>query len=216
MTGTIAEVAFPAERFALGHTLDALDSIRFDIEQVVAYNHNHLMPFVWVGTDNRQGIETALTADESVRDFQLVGEFDTECLYRLEWVKDIDVLIQILVEENGTVLAATGKEDTWKFRLLFSDHDAVTRTYEYCRRRGIDLELQNIHEFSKGRTGRYGLTQSQQQTLMLAYETGYYSIPRSASATDLADSLGVTHQSISEKLRRGHANLLKNTLALNQ
>jgi hypothetical protein len=26
----------------------------------------------------------------------------------------------------------------------------------------------------------------------------------------------VTHQSISEKLRRGHANLLQNTLALNQ
>lgn len=216
MTGTIAEVAFPAERFALGQTLDRLDTVRFEIEQVVAYNRNHLMPFVWVGTDNRQEIELAFDADRSVRDFQLIGAFDTECLYRLEWVKDIDALIQILVEENGTVLTATGKDDTWKFRLLFSDHEAVTRTNEYCSRRGIDLELQNIHEFSKAGTGRYGLTQSQQRTLMLAYKTGYYSIPRSASATDLAERLGVTHQSISEKLRRGHANLVKNTLALNQ
>ncbi|MFH5799240.1 helix-turn-helix domain-containing protein [Haladaptatus sp. CMAA 1911] len=215
MTGTIAEVAFPADRFALGHTLAELDSVRFDVEQVAAYNRNHLMPFVWVGTDSQQAIETAFSADETVRDFQLVAAFDTECLYRLEWVKDIDALIQILVEENGTVLAATGKEDQWKFRLLFSDHDSVTRTHEYCNRRGIDLELQNIHEFSKGRTGRYGLTQSQQQTLMLAYKNGYYSIPRSTSATDLAETLGVTHQSISEKLRRGQANLLKNTLALN-
>ncbi len=216
MTGTIAEVAFPADEFALGKTLDALDTVRFDIEQVVACNRNQFMPFVWAGTDDRQEVETAFEADESVRDFQLVGEFDTESLYRLEWVKDIELLTQILVEENGTVLTASGKGDTWYLKLLFSDHDAVTRTYEYCRRRGVELDLQNIHEFSKGRSGRYGLTESQQRTLMLAYDTGYYSVPRNASSTDLADTLGVTHQSISEKLRRGHANLVKNTLALNE
>ncbi len=188
MTGTIAEVAFPADEFALGKTLETLDSVRFDIEQVVAYNRNQFMPFVWAGTADRREVETAFEADESVRDFQFVGGFDTESLYRLEWVRDIELLTQILVEENGTVLAATGKDDRWNLRLLFSNHNAVTRTYEYCRRRGIDLDLQNIREFSEGRTGRYGLTESQQQTLLLAHDTGYYSVPRNASATDLADT----------------------------
>lgn len=216
MTGTIAEVAIPADEFALGRTLSMFDAVRFDIEQVVAHNQNHFMPFVWVGSGNRQDIEAAFAADESVRDFQLVGAFDTECLYRLEWVEDIGMLTQVLVEENGTVLNATGMDGTWNLQLLFSDHEAVTRTYEYCSRRGIELDLQNIHEFSRGRTGRYGLTESQRQTLMLAFKTGYYSVPRHSSATDLASDLGVTHQSISEKLRRGHANLVKNTLALNQ
>ncbi|WP_227378576.1 helix-turn-helix domain-containing protein [Haladaptatus halobius] len=35
-----------------------------------------------------------------------------------------------------------------------------------------------------------------------------YSIPRDATANDLAEELGVTHQALSERLRRVHGNLI--------
>ncbi|GAA0229779.1 helix-turn-helix domain-containing protein [Haladaptatus pallidirubidus] len=212
MTGTIAEVTFPADKFALEQTLRSLDATRFDIEQVVAYNQNRLMPFVWAGTSDRETVESAYLTDESVSAFQFVAEFDTECLYQLEWVAKIDSLVRILVEERGAILTATGKEDTWNLRILFGDHDALARTYEHCETQGIDLEVNTIQEFVHGRTGQFGLTQSQRRTLQLAHDRGYYSVPREASAKTLAGELGVTHQSLSERLRRGHENLVKNTL----
>ncbi|WP_049970146.1 helix-turn-helix domain-containing protein [Haladaptatus cibarius] len=213
MTGTIAEVTFPADTFALQRTLQKLDTTRFDIEQVVAHSRNRLLPFVWAGTSDHEAVESALLTDDSVRNFQLIAEFDTECLYQLEWVTKIDALVQILVEEQGAILTATGKKDTWNLRILFGDHDALARTYEHCETRGIDLEINTIQEFTQKRPGQFGLTQSQRQTLQLAHDRGYYSVPREVSAKTLAGELGVTHQSLSERLRRGHENLVKNTLA---
>ncbi|WP_266077905.1 helix-turn-helix domain-containing protein [Haladaptatus caseinilyticus] len=214
MTGTIAEVTFPADTFALNRTLQALETARFDVEQIVAHSRNRLLPFVWVETTDPEAVESAFDLDESVNDFQLIAEFDAECLYQLEWVAGVEALAHILLEERGAILAATGSEDTWNLQILFGDHDALSRTYDYCESRGIDLEIDNIHEFSGGESGQFGLTKNQQRTLRLAYDRGYYSVPRESSAMALADELGVTHQSVSERLRRGHENLVKNTLVL--
>ena len=208
MTGTVIKVNVPSEQFALKYTLDSLDTVGFEVEQMVATNQDSLMPFIWIETDNRTAIEDALIEDESVADFQLIADFESECLYQLEWVDHIDHLIRILVDENGTVLAATGQDDTWHLRLLFADHDAVRRTTEYCEEQGIDFGIENIYEFSRDNRDRFGLTDMQQRTLQLAANRGYYSVPRDATAEDLAEELGVTHQAFSERLRRGHGNLV--------
>ncbi len=213
MTGTIVDAELPAKDFALEYTVETLDAVAFEVKQMVVYNSDNLLPFIWVGTDNREEIERAFAEDETVADFQLVGEFDTDCLYRLEWVSQIDVLVRVLVEENGTVLAATGKDGTWNLRFLFTDHDSITRTYEYCKDEGIDLEIRNITEFTGKDQDRHGLSEEQRTTLQLAHERGYYSIPRDATAEELAEEIGVTHQAVSERLRRGHGALLESTLA---
>lgn len=212
MTGTIVDVNFPAEQFALEHTLDVLQTVTFEVEQMVATNNDSLMPFLWIGTTDRTTLEEAFTADESVADFQLIAAFDTDCLYQLEWVEHIDHLIQILVNEKATVLTATGQENTWHLRLLFADHDAVTRTHNYCQEKGIDFEIENIYNFDNQRSDRFGLTGTQQTALRLAAARGYYSIPREASMEDLAEEIGVSHQALSEQLRRGHGNLITNVL----
>lgn len=214
MTGTITEVTFPADKFALNRTVQTLDTIQFDIEQFVAYDRNLLTLFVWVASSDREAVESAFDTDESVGEFQLIDDFDTRLLYQLDWVANIDALVHILVEERGAILAATGNEKRWNLQVLFGDHDALARTYDYCETRGIDLEIENIHEFSGRKSGQFGLTQNQHRTLRLAYDRGYYSVPRETSAMSLADELGVTHQSISERLRRGHENLVKNTLII--
>ncbi len=214
MTGTIAEVTFPADEFALKQTFQMLDTVRFDIEQVVAYNTDWLMPFVWAGTSNHEALESAFAEDDTVRDFRQIAAFNTECLYQLQWDAETKELIDILVEEQGTILTAAGKENRWRLQLLFGNHDAVVRTNEHCQKRGIDLEIENVRTFPDSRSGRFGLTQNQQHTLRLAYDRGYYSVPRRTSATNLAEEIGVTHQSLSERLRRGHANLVKNTLVV--
>ncbi|GAA0229151.1 helix-turn-helix domain-containing protein [Haladaptatus pallidirubidus] len=212
MVGTIVDVELPAENFALEQTLDRLETVVFEVKQMVAYNYDSLLPFIWVGTDNRDAIERAFAEDETVAGFQLVGEFDTDCLYRLEWVEEIDVLVRVLVEENGTILSATGSDGSWQLRFLFADHDSVTRTHQYCEENGIPLEIQNITEFAGEDKDRYGLSKEQRTTLRLAYDRGYYSIPRETKAEALAEEVGVTHQAISERLRRGHGTLLQNTL----
>ncbi|WP_458189650.1 helix-turn-helix domain-containing protein [Haladaptatus sp. NG-WS-4] len=211
MVGTTVRAALPADDFVLGHTLHHLETVTLDIENVIAGVQACLMPLVWVGTTDRELIETAFAADDNVSDFELVGAFDGECLYQLEWNEQIETRIQTLVE-NCMILRATGSDGKWNLRLLFTDHDDVSTTFDNCDQQEMGFEIQQIRELNEGRHDRFDLTQSQRETLKQAYEDGYYSIPREATADDLAGDLGITHQAVSERLRRGHESLVKTML----
>jgi predicted HTH transcriptional regulator len=78
---------------------------------------------------------------------------------------------------------------------------------------GIDFDVKNIHELSGQQCKRFGLTDSQQTALRLAAARGYYSVPRDVTAEDLAAELGITHQALSERLRRGHGSLVDHLLS---
>ena len=45
-------------------------------------------------------------------------------------------------------------------------------------------------------------------------EVGYFDVPREAKLGDIADRLDVSHQALSERLRRGHANLVQETIGV--
>lgn len=47
-----------------------------------------------------------------------------------------------------------------------------------------------------------GLTDRQDEALRIAYEWGHFDIPRRASLEDVAEELGITPSSVSERLRR--------------
>jgi hypothetical protein len=62
--------------------------------------------------------------------------------------------------------------------------------------------------------GRYGLTDSQHRVLELASRRGYFEIPRDVTLKELADEVGVSHQALSEQLRRGIGALVEDTICI--
>ncbi|WP_433629977.1 helix-turn-helix domain-containing protein [Halomicrococcus sp. NG-SE-24] len=218
MTATVVEVEIPATQFALSQSFSELEGLRCEIERIVADDDTRVMPFVWMSSDEntREEIESVLGKDSSVETIDLLADLDEEWLYQMEWIDQIETLVQILVTEQGTILAATGDDRWWNLRILFPDREALSRTHEYCEENGLTLEILNIYHLDKGRQGRFGLTDDQQDVLTLAHEHGYYQIPRESTANDLADELDISHQAVSERLRRGHESLVKNALILGQ
>ncbi|WP_227379691.1 helix-turn-helix domain-containing protein [Haladaptatus halobius] len=213
MTGTIVDVTVPTKQFALQHTLSEFETVTFEVKQMVATTQDSLMPFMRIETTDCARLESAFATDDSVADFERIADFDTDCLYQLEWVERIDKRIRVLIDQKATILTATGKGDTWHLRLLFADHNAISRTNTSCKEHGIDFDVKNIHELSGQQCKRFGLTDSQQTALRLAAARGYYSIPRDVTAEDLAAELGITHQALSERLRRGHGSLVNHVLS---
>ena len=51
---------------------------------------------------------------------------------------------------------------------------------------------------------------------MKAFEAGYYNIPRSISAEELATDLGISHQALSARFRRAHSQLVESELVINE
>ena len=209
---TIAELRVPTDEFALRDTFAEVPDAVFELVQVVVHDTHHAIPYLWAMTDDFDGMEAALRDDSSVKDASLVERLDGEYLYRMRWVYRIRILVHIIVEEGATILNARGRDDRWFFRVLFPDRDALSETHDFCEDSHLGVEVTRVYELDRTRSGRFGLTEEQYLTVMLALDRGYYDIPRKTDIQGLADELGLSHQAVSERLRRGHRNFVKNGL----
>jgi hypothetical protein len=59
-----------------------------------------------------------------------------------------------------------------------------------------------------GRLGGGGLTERQREALAVAWEVGYYEVPREGGVTDVAEALGVADSTAATHLRKAEARLV--------
>jgi predicted DNA binding protein len=88
----------------------------------------------------------------------------------------------------------------------------LSQTSTYCEQYDLSFETESIRTFDPDQTTQYGLTPPQYEALTLACERGYFAVPREIDLEGLAEEIGVSHQALSERLRRGHQTLIKTVL----
>lgn len=208
--GVIADVGIEPADFPLEGAIDG-GGVRCTIEQFVTTEPDRLTVFLWVEGD-LDGLEESLASDEGVERILRVIDNGERCLYRMDWIDRIDPLVRLLREERGAVLSASATAGGWRLRLLVPTREGLSRLYDYCRELGIGVEIHSLYNVDADRRGQFGLTTGQEELLYVALERGYYDIPRNVDMEELADEFGVSHQAISERLRRAHGTLVENAL----
>lgn len=211
-----AEFTIPADIVALYHTLQAVPDAVIEVERVVAAD-DILTPYFWVdhGSKRLSDFERAAHADPSVRHLRRLDEFENAALYRAEWTTDTGILVYVATHLEVAILGATGQRNRWEFRVRFDDRKELDAFQGYCRGNDIKFELRRLYELSHPRAGgRYGLTPKQRDALETAWEMGYFETSREATMEAVAETLGITQQSLSERLRRGQKALVANTLRI--
>lgn len=217
MTGTIVEMSVGLTDFALMHTLSTGEDLSCEIERVVAYNQDAVMPFVWIEGPSSalEEIESILATDETVEEATCIADLDGNCLYQMRWSSNTNLLLDLLLEAKGSVLSARATDEGWSLRLLFPNREASSQAHDRCRENNVQCEIRTVYNITEGKQGRFGLTDEQRDTLIKAFQSGYYEIPRERDLEELADEVGVTHQALSERLHRAHGNLVENTVMKN-
>ncbi|MFC7143015.1 helix-turn-helix domain-containing protein [Halosimplex aquaticum] len=210
---TIVEATVPAEQFALAETLETVPGAEVRMVRLVAHGAEHVMPFLWAGCEDTERLHNALVNDPTTEEVDALADFDGESLFRVEWATRVRVLVSIIAEEDATILDASGRDDTWHLQIFFPEHERVSETDEFCSEYGIDLSLERINRLSEAAEyGHLGLTERQYETLCSAYEAGYYDVPRTVNQEELAEYFDVSHQALSERLRRAHETVITNAL----
>lgn len=212
--GTIVEATVPTEQFALRETFEAVPDARFDAVRVVAHEVGQVMPFLWSSAPDPDALEEALKADSTTKNVRQLASEQGQRLYQMQWRANIRVIVHILVDEHGVLLGASGRKDRWNLRVLFPDHDSLSAAYDVCREHGINLAIRRVNGMADSITREgIGLSEEQHEALTAALNAGYYGVPRGVTLEELAEQLEVSHQALSERLRRGYRNLIANTLA---
>jgi len=211
---TIVIGSVPAEEFALCHTLETLPEVRFECERIIKSGDDAVMPLLWARNADREKLDDAFGADPTVDNVRLLTEFDDECLYRMNWIDHVQLLLGMLTNSEATILDAYGQGDAWRLRALFPTREKFSTTHDFCSEHGLTYDVESIRELDGEPAGRFGLTEEQYRALVLATQEGYYEVPQQRTLDDLADELDISHQALSERLRRGTEALVEDTLVV--
>ena len=211
---TVILGSLPAENFALSQTLESVDDVDIECERLVETGRESVAPLLWVRGSDQEAIEAALKADPTTEAVELLSSFDGEWLYRMEWIDRVDLVLQMLTNSEATVLEAWTDRGRWYLRVLYPNRDKLSKTVEFCEERGIGFDVERIREMEGDPSGRYGLTSEQFAALTTACEAGYFAVPREADLDELAEQLNISHQALSERLRRGQEALITETLLI--
>jgi hypothetical protein len=211
---TIVRGSIPASEFALSSAIQSVPDLEFEIERVVDTGEGTIMPLLWVRGAPTEQVGPAIEADPSVETAELLAAFDEEWLYRMEWIAHIELLVNMVTNHDATILDAYGTGDRWNLRVMYPDRDELSAVHDFCNSHGLSFDVKTVREMEGDPAGRYGLTTEQFNALTAAAERGLFEVPRGVTIGDLAEEFGVTHQAMSERIRRATGALVEDALLI--
>jgi len=204
----------PADEFALSHTLQSVPDLEFDVERIICTNDRSAMPLLWVRGDDAKRCEEAFEADPTVEEWDLLAPFEGERLYRMQWIDRVRLVVRMITNAGATVLDARGEDGRWAVRVMYPDRDSLSTMHEFCSDHGLAFEADSIRDMEGEPAGRYGLTNDQFKAITAAAERGLFDVPRAVTLEELADEMGISHQALSERIRRATGALVEDTLVV--
>lgn len=158
-------------------------------------------------------LNTEKLADfECVDRWELVAEKDDTYLYLLELTAsglpesttdDHDALVgncETTVTDRGVLVSLVGSQEA--IRDMLRNYEAAGATPDLCK----------LSEYEGGQSVLDALTERQREVIEMAYEMGFYEIPRRVSTEDIAEKLDIDAATVSEHLQRAERNLLTQQL----
>ncbi|WIV66820.1 helix-turn-helix domain-containing protein [Natrialbaceae archaeon AArc-T1-2] len=205
---TVVDIRLPARDTVMGSVFESVPEIGCEMEQVIAADGHRL----WFTGADQSAIDSALETAPSVTSSTTILAGDDRWLYDVEFASDAVDVFSLLTEMHGTVLSASATDGTWTLQARFSDRKDVSRTYDTLLERGVSANLVRLTDLAEDVPSKHGLTTKQYETLVAAHDHGYFTIPRETSMEELADELDVSHQALSERLRRAYRCLVATEL----
>lgn len=200
---TVAELRIPADDTVLANTLEYVPGLSCDVEQVIVADQFGL----WFGGADYSTVETALSADQTVERFRYMATEEERHLFSVEFTDAGVNPFSAVVEAGGAVLAASIDDAIWTLRLRVHERESVSEIYEHIEAHGPHVDIVRLCALSHSTAESFGLTEEQYSAIVEAIEHGYFEIPRQISLEELAAELGISHQALSERLRRAYQTL---------
>lgn len=215
--GIFGEFRVPPRALTLSETFEAEPRTVVDIDQDVASNKENLCSYFAVSGVASTPFETAARADDSVDTLRMVHDSKGGGIYRAQWEDQIERLVHEYTRDGASILNARGDVSGWLLRMRFDAHSQISTFTTALRDHDFSFELLRLHEMTNTKAGsRFGLTSKQQEALVAAWEMGFFDLPRDASMADVAEELGISAQSFSDRLRRAQHTLIGDALRIGQ
>jgi predicted DNA binding protein len=200
--GVTVRFTVPGERLVLGQLLGADTAARAEFEPLVPTDDGHT-PLIWVHSQAQATVRDRFAAHEAVDSSQQCKQDGDAVLYRVAYTPLDDGILACLDSADGLVLRATGNAARWQFVVHCEAEADVSALHAACQQGNVRLQLQSISQDHIAVDLGDRLSEQQHEVLQLAFEEGYFAVPRETTLLELADQVGISDQAVSARLRRG-------------
>jgi predicted DNA binding protein len=157
--------------------------------------------------------EEGLRKDRTVGDFErVIDTRDEEAIYSFEYTDEAKVLSPVISAAGGVILGMENDGSVWILTVWMPERSALVDLWEYARRNDIDVDLRRVNEYDSLGTTDAGLTDSQREALLVAFDAGYFKEPRDVTLGEVATELDISQPAASGLLRRGMERLIASSL----
>lgn len=198
-----ARISVAVDDFALSHALREVPDIEVKADRLAAHSRHWVMPCLWTAGGDFDAFDAALDSDPTVEEIVTEAEYDNEKFYQVHWAEEIKQHLDVALDAQASLLHAETTDGDWRLTIRFATRDQFEAFREYLMDEGITFSLDDLTRTKAPQQFMGGLTAAQREALVAAVAEGYFAIPRKATMDDVADSLEISTQSASERLRRG-------------
>src|SRR6056297_1937996 len=157
--------------------------------------------------------EAGLRTDHTIGEFERVIETrDTEAIYSFGYTDEAKILSPVISTANGVIREMENEGGAWILTIWMPERENLIQLWEYAQQNDIDIDLLRVNEYDSLGSTDAGLTDSQREALLVAFETGYFEEPRNATLSEVAEDLDISQPAASGLLRRGIKRLIVSSL----
>lgn len=169
--------------------------------------------FVAYGQDLEK-FESALDEDPTVDEFVRLSRLEDRAFYIVVYTDADESKGTYIVATENDIVYLESRVNNGEFhnRAYAPDRAAFKAIFDHCRTNGIPFRVEKLYTEETGLEQEHGLTETQREALVAAYENGYFESPRQITLESLADELDVSRQAVSNRLRKGHQRLIESML----
>ena len=200
--------------------VEIADTAGVDMELEVGQPNRNETPVLTVHAKvENSEVKDALKESDVVESYSVVDRQDSLRRYRVlptadHWEKFKRGLggeagFEALSETSSIVERIRVTADGWVQKRRFADRDEFSGYCEFWRDAGGSVSVRRVTDTEATDNASKMLTDSQRTALRKAHEMGYFEVPRRVSLSEVADELGVSATSASERLRRGNERLVE-------
>ncbi|MEF8780056.1 MAG: helix-turn-helix domain-containing protein [Haloferacaceae archaeon] len=169
--------------------------------------------FYHIESSDFDEFEDGLRKDRTVGEFERVIETgDRKAIYSFEYTDEAKVLTPVISAANGVILDMENDGAAWILTVWMPERADLVHLWEYARENDVDIDLLRLNEYASLGTTDAGLTDSQREALLVAFETGYFEEPRNVTLGEVAADLGISQPAAGGLLRRGIKRLIISSL----
>lgn len=214
----LATVQFAHREGALVHTLQELPEMDVRVLREAGTDPEHSTSLFMFSGEELPKLEQTLASDPSVESTHPMPNYQGTHVFGIEFTPRTRLLAPLVTEQRGFSLEAKRTDPEigmhgWWERWLFPSRSGLNEVWEQARANEFDFRIDSISEFQPEGSARTGaLTREQRETLLFAYEQGYFEEPRETSLEELADQMNLSSTAVGGRIRRGINALVRATV----